>query len=109
MFPLPALPKIRSAGKPVPISPTTCVQPSSGVNANRIELKPFDASGAFKPAAPDGGTALRQAAVRSAGAMVFFGGVGLGVQIISTMTLARLLIPADFGVVTMVTTSACFF
>ena len=35
---------------------------------------------------------------------VFSQGVGLAVQVIATMVLARLLTPADFGVVTMVTT-----
>lgn len=42
--------------------------------------------------------------MRSAGVTLFSQGVGLAVQMIATVTLARLLTPADFGVVTMVTT-----
>lgn len=47
---------------------------------------------------------LRRQAVRGAGVTVFSQGVVFGVQLISTMVLARLLTPADFGVVTMATT-----
>jgi len=48
--------------------------------------------------------ALRRLAVRGAGATMFSQGVGLAVQIVATVILARLLTPADFGLVTMVTT-----
>jgi len=65
-------------------------------------LKPFDVSGAFRPAAQGGD--LRRLAVRGAGATVFSQGLALAIQIIGTMVLARLLTPANFGVVTMVTT-----
>jgi PST family polysaccharide transporter len=63
-------------------------------------LKPFDANGAFRPAA-DG---VRRLAVRGAAVTVLFSVLGLGIQIISTVVLARLLTPKDFGLVTMVTT-----
>jgi O-antigen/teichoic acid export membrane protein/glycosyltransferase involved in cell wall biosynthesis len=47
---------------------------------------------------------VRQLAVRGAGVTVFAGGVTLVVQVGATMVLARLLLPADFGLVAMVTT-----
>jgi O-antigen/teichoic acid export membrane protein len=65
-------------------------------------LKPFDASGAFQGTRVDG--QLRRRAVRSAGVTVLSQGAVFGVQLVSTVVLARLLTPADFGVVTMVTT-----
>ncbi|MGH9397739.1 MAG: lipopolysaccharide biosynthesis protein [Terriglobia bacterium] len=65
-------------------------------------MRPFDASGAFRPIAEEGG--LRRRAVRGAGVTVFSGGFALGVQLVATVILARLLTPADFGVVAMVTT-----
>ena len=66
-------------------------------------MKPFDASGAFRPA-PEGGGDLQRLAVRGAGVTVLSGGLGVAIQIIATVILARLLTPADFGVVAMVTT-----
>ena len=63
-------------------------------------MKPFDSNGAFCPPA----TGIRQLAIRGAGATVLSGGVGTGIQMISTIVLARLLTAADFGLVTMVTT-----
>jgi len=65
-------------------------------------LKPFDAKGDFHPVV--GGEGLRRTAVRGAGVMIFAQGVSFVVQIAATVVLARLLTPADFGVVTMVTT-----
>jgi PST family polysaccharide transporter len=65
-------------------------------------LKPFDANGAFQAGADQ--RDLGRLAVRGAGATVFSGGLGLAIQVIATMILARLVTPADFGVVTMVTT-----
>jgi PST family polysaccharide transporter len=65
-------------------------------------LKPFDPSGAFRPSEAEG--ELRRFSVRSAGVTVFSQGVVFAVQMIATIVLARLLAPADFGVVTMVTT-----
>jgi len=63
-------------------------------------LKPFDASGAFQPTT--GG--LRRLAIRGAAVTVGCQGLALGVQIIATVVLARLLTPGDFGAVAMVTT-----
>jgi O-antigen/teichoic acid export membrane protein/glycosyltransferase involved in cell wall biosynthesis len=69
-----------------------------------VHLKPFDANGAFRSVTPDGGDELRLLAVRSAGITVFSGGIGLALQVLATMILARLLTPRDFGLITMVTT-----
>ena len=63
---------------------------------------PFDASGAFRPRA--GSHELRRLAVRGAAASVTASGLSLAAQLVSTVILARLLTPADFGVVTMATT-----
>lgn len=52
---------------------------------------------------------IRQLAVEGAGATVLSNGLGTGMQIIATVILARLLTPADFGVVTMVTTFSLLF
>ena len=63
---------------------------------------PFDGTGAFHPRAV--GHELRRLAVRGAAATVSAAALALVAQVISTVILARLLTPADFGVVTMVTT-----
>jgi O-antigen/teichoic acid export membrane protein len=63
---------------------------------------PFDASGSFRPIVD--GSELRRFAIRGAAATVSASGLALAAQVISTVMLARLLTPADFGVVTMVTT-----
>lgn len=47
---------------------------------------------------------MRRLAVRGAAATITAAGLGLVAQVMSTLVLARLLMPADFGVVTMVTT-----
>jgi PST family polysaccharide transporter len=65
-------------------------------------LKPFDSNGIFHPVVKAHG--LRRAAVRGASVTVFAQGVSFVVQMVATVVLARLLTPADFGVVTMVTT-----
>ena len=65
-------------------------------------MKPFDASGAWLPTAANSG--LRRRAVRGAGITVVAQVVAFAVQMIATIVLARLLVPGDFGVVTMVTT-----
>lgn len=65
-------------------------------------MKPFDASGAFLPNVD--GDQVRRLAIRGASATLASSGVGLAIQIISTMVLARLLTPKDFGLITMVTT-----
>jgi len=71
-------------------------------------LRPFDGNGIFAPAAGSVGE-LRHLAVRGAGVSVFAQGVSLVVRMASTMVLARLLTPADFGVVAMVTTFSLLF
>jgi PST family polysaccharide transporter len=63
---------------------------------------PFDASGAFHPVAES--TELRRLAIRGAAATLSAAGLSLALRVIPTVVLARLLTPADFGVVTMVTT-----
>ena len=65
-------------------------------------MKPFDSSGAFHPVAK--GDDLRKTAVRGAGVTIFSSALSFAIQIAATMVLARLLTPADFGIVTMVTT-----
>jgi O-antigen/teichoic acid export membrane protein/glycosyltransferase involved in cell wall biosynthesis len=67
-------------------------------------LKPFDFDGDFvRPGAVEGVT-IRRLTVRGAGATVVAGGLTLAIQVGATMVLARLLVPADFGLVAMVTT-----
>lgn len=63
---------------------------------------PFDASGAFHPLAE--GSELRRLAVRGAAAALSAQALALALRVVPTVVLARLLTPADFGVVTMVTT-----
>jgi O-antigen/teichoic acid export membrane protein len=63
---------------------------------------PFDSAGAFHPRA--GGHELRRLAIRGAAASVTASGLSLAAQLVSTVILARLLTPSDFGVVTMATT-----
>jgi polysaccharide transporter, PST family len=65
-------------------------------------MTPFNVSAVFSSVAESG--ELRRIAVRGAGATVFAKAVTLVVAIATTVILARLLTPADFGVVAMVTT-----
>jgi O-antigen/teichoic acid export membrane protein len=67
---------------------------------------PFDENGAFRPVAH--AHDLRRLAVRGAAASVSASAVALGAQVISTVILARLLAPSDFGVVAMATTFSLF-
>ena len=62
----------------------------------------------FRAGANEGGT-LRSLAVRGAGITVLSGGLVQAIQIIATVVLARLLTPADFGLVAMVTTFSILF
>ena len=64
----------------------------------RASLKPFDANGVFRPVGAGG--EFRRRAVRSAGVTVISQGIVFAIQMIATVVLARLLTPADFGVVT---------
>jgi len=73
----------------------------------RGRMRPFDASGAFR-AGVDAGE-LRRVAVRGAGVGVLAQVLVFGVQVISTVVLARLLMPGDFGLVAMVTTFSLLF
>ena len=70
-------------------------------------MKPFDSQGAFVPGSDQG--EVHRLAVRGAGVTVLSGGLGLAIQVISTVLLARLLTPKDFGLVTMVTTVSLLF
>jgi PST family polysaccharide transporter len=70
-------------------------------------MRPFDASGAFRPGAES--HELRRIAVRGGAATISASGLALAVQVISTVILARLLVPADFGVLSMATTFSLFF
>jgi PST family polysaccharide transporter len=65
-------------------------------------MKPFAADGSFEALAPADG--LRGLAVRGAGVTVLAQSAGFLVQMIATIVLARLLSPADFGLVALVTT-----
>lgn len=70
-------------------------------------MKPFQSNGDFFPIAT--GKGLRQAAVRGAGAAIAGQASNFIIGIGSIVVLARLLTPADFGVVTMVTTFSLLF
>jgi PST family polysaccharide transporter len=65
-------------------------------------VRPFDANGAFRPPAQADG--LRRLAVRGAGFTILSQGSMFLVQTIAIVVLARLLRPADFGLVALVTT-----
>lgn len=65
-------------------------------------MKPFDQRGQFVDSEFSSG--LRRATIRGASVTVISAGCSLVIQIVSTMVLARILTPSDFGVVTMVTT-----
>lgn len=66
-------------------------------------MGPFDADGRFRLATgPSAG--LRRSAVRGAGATVLGAGISFAVQLGAMVVLARILTPADFGVVAMVAT-----
>ena len=69
-----------------------------------MRIRPFDPNGAFTPVTLGGMGELRQLAVEGAGSTLLSGAAALGIQIVGTIVLARLLTPKDFGLVTMVTT-----
>src|SRR4030081_1210415 len=66
------------------------------------DVKHADPMDAFQPIVA--GTGVRRLAVRGAGVTVLSQSLGFAVQMIATVILARLLTPADFGLVAMVTT-----
>jgi len=70
-------------------------------------LQPFDSIGNFHPIAT--GDGLRRSAVRGVGVSVAGQAGSFAVMIGSVVILARLLTPADFGIVTMVTTFSLLF
>jgi polysaccharide transporter, PST family len=70
-------------------------------------FRPFDEGGAFIRAAKD--QEIRRLAVRGVGATTLAQALGLAIQVISILILARILAPADFGLVTMVTTFSLLF
>jgi O-antigen/teichoic acid export membrane protein len=70
-------------------------------------LKPFQPDGNFHPIAT--GAGLRRNAVRGVGATIAGQAGGFAMMIGSVAVLARLLTPADFGIVTMVTTFSLLF
>ena len=70
-------------------------------------FRPFDEGGAFIRAAKD--QEIRRLAVRGVGATTLAQALGLAIQVISILILARILVPADFGLVAMVTTFSLLF
>ena len=70
-------------------------------------MQPFDSAGSFHPV--ETGVGLRRTAVRGAGVAIAGQAVSFAVMIGSVAVLARLLTPADFGIVTMVTTFSLLF
>jgi len=66
-------------------------------------VRPFDANGAFRPF-HEGGDDLRRLAVKGAGLSVLSGVSEVVFQVGGAVVLARLLTPADFGILAMVTT-----
>jgi PST family polysaccharide transporter len=70
-------------------------------------LRPFLQDGTFRPVAADDG--LSRTAVRGAGAAIAGQAARFALSLGSVVVLARLLSPADFGVVTMVTTFGLLF
>jgi O-antigen/teichoic acid export membrane protein len=75
--------------------------------AKGSSLKFFDSTGNFLGLSEDHD--LRRTAVRSAGATIVGQASSFAVQMGSVVILARLLTPADFGIVTMVTTFSLLF
>ena len=67
-------------------------------------MKPFATDGSFVDPSPIGDGSLRRLTVFGAGATLAAGGLTLAIQVSATIILARLLTPADFGLVAMVTT-----
>jgi PST family polysaccharide transporter len=70
-------------------------------------MRPFDTNGTFRPGTES--HELIRIAVRGGAATILASGLALTVQVISTVILARLLVPADFGVLSMATTFSLFF
>jgi O-antigen/teichoic acid export membrane protein len=88
---------------PSPILETTEPTPQ----AKGFRFRPFAKDGSFVSLA--GTQQIRKLAVQGAGATSIAQGLGMGLQILSTLVLARMLTPSDFGIVTMVTTFSLLF
>jgi len=73
-----------------------------GCETDRGNVRPFDKDGRFQAGRELND--LRRTAVRGAGVSVLSQAAVFGTQIISTLILARILTPGDFGLVAMVTT-----
>jgi O-antigen/teichoic acid export membrane protein/glycosyltransferase involved in cell wall biosynthesis len=69
-----------------------------------LRLKPFDSAGECTRDLLGAPATVRGDALRSAGVTVFSGAIGLVIQTIATVVLARLVAPREFGLVTIVTT-----
>lgn len=82
------------------MKPKNNVQAGIGTRP-RLRFVPFDLSGVFHAANESD---VQRLAIRGAGATLLSSGASLGVQIFSTVILARLLMPSDFGLVAMVST-----
>ena len=65
-------------------------------------LKPFDHDGKFQDSSEN--AELSRSTVRNAGITIFAQGSVFAINLLGTFILARILAPADFGLVTMVTT-----
>lgn len=72
-------------------------------------MKPFNDLGEFQQEVTNEGAGIRRLAVRGVAATLLSSCTGLGVQVLSAVILARLLMPGDFGLVTMVTTFSLLF
>ena len=72
-------------------------------------MKPFDDSGAFRPAEGGEGTGLRILVLKSAAVTSLSQAMKVAIQLLATIVVARLLAPADFGLMTMVTTFSLLF
>jgi len=70
-------------------------------------VRPFDENGLFQ--IPPNQGKLARMAVRGAGVTAISTLAGVAVQAVTTIVLARLLTPADFGLITMVTTFSLLF
>lgn len=67
-------------------------------------MRPFNQEGRFVSGTSTVGGTIRSLTVRGAGATMGAGVISVLIQLCSTVILARILMPRDFGLVTMVTT-----
>lgn len=69
-------------------------------------MKPFESGGALQ--GPSGGSQFRRLSIRGAGVTLLAQSNMFLVQLAGTLILARMLLPSDFGLVTVVTTFSLF-